>query len=106
MSPHGRNYGPEQTESHFSPQSSQVKPDVSNVSSQMPSSSHPKFINQEGLDVEEELSETESQAAARKEVEEMDMEACLQDVEIPPTPLLLYVLSLTPHLRSNVPIVL
>ena len=45
----------------------------------MTSSSHPKFINQEGLDVEEELSETESQAAARKQVEAMDMEACLQD---------------------------
>ena len=46
----------------------------------MPSSSHPKFINQEGVDVEEELSETESQAAARKYNEELDMEACLQDL--------------------------
>ena len=41
LSPHGQNYGPEQTESHFSPQSSQVKPNVSNVSSRVLTSSHP-----------------------------------------------------------------
>ena len=56
----------------MSPQWSQVRPDVTNVPSRRSSNSHPHFIAHNGSDVEEELSESSSQAAAREQVEEME----------------------------------
>ena len=79
LSPHGRYFGPGRFESHSSPRSSQVPPDVSNMSNRHSSNSHPNFIAQSGSDVEEELSESASQAEARKQVEEMEAEEFFQD---------------------------
>ena len=79
LSPNGRFFGPRGTQSHVSPQWSQVRPDVTNVSSRRSSNSHPNFIAHNGSDVEEELSESASQAAAREQVEEMEAEAFYQD---------------------------
>ena len=48
------------------------------MSSQRSSNSHPIFIAHNGSDVEEELSESASQAA-KEQVEEMEAEAFYQD---------------------------
>ena len=79
LSPNGRDFGSARFQSRTSPQSNPVMANVSNVSSGRLLSSHPNFIASPGSDVEEELSESESQAEAQNQVDAMEAEAFYQD---------------------------